>query len=62
MPFGSTPARTGETLPAAGQRAVRRDERVADLALDADDLAAIPLEQELRAPAAETLPLDEKPS
>lgn len=62
MPFGSTPARTGETLPAAGQRAVRLDERVADLPLDADDLAAVPLEQELGALAAEVLPLNEKPS
>jgi hypothetical protein len=62
MPLGSTPARTGETLPATGQRAVRLDERVADLPLDADDLAAVPLEQELRALAAEALPLNEKPS
>jgi hypothetical protein len=40
---------------------VRLDERVADLPLDADDLAAVPLELELRA-AAQAIPLEEKPS
>jgi hypothetical protein len=38
------------------------DERIADLPLDAHDLAAVPLEQELRALVAETVPLNEKPS
>jgi hypothetical protein len=41
---------------------VRLDERVADLPLDADDLAAVPLELELRAAAAQAIPLEEKPS
>jgi hypothetical protein len=62
MPLKSTPASTGETLPAGGQRPAHLDERVADLPLYAHDLAAIPLEHELRALAAEAVPLNEKPS
>jgi hypothetical protein len=60
--LGSTPAFTGATLPVRGQRAVRLHERVADLALDADDLAAVPLAFELGAFRAEALPFNEKPS
>lgn len=62
MPLKSTPASTGETLPAGGQRPARLDERVADLPLDAHDLAPVALEHELRALAAETVSLNEKPS
>ena len=62
MPLGSTPACTGETLPAGGQRTVRFDERVADLPLETNDLAAVPLEQQLRALAVKALPFNEKPS